>query len=66
MAFELHSDTAVRGWGVVHDYLQNRDAVAFGQRIAARVWGSTTPPDVPHLAARPEIFQVNPMPPSGY
>jgi hypothetical protein len=63
---ESNAVTAVRGWGVVHDYLENHNAAAFGQRIAARVWGSTTPPDVAQLAAPPELFEVNPMPPSGY
>lgn len=62
---ESNAVTAVRGWGVVHDYLESHDAVAFGQRIAARVWGSTTPPDVAQLAAPPDLFEVNPMPAMG-
>jgi hypothetical protein len=57
--------SGVQGWGVVHDYLESHDAVAFGQRIATRVWGSTTPPDVADLAAPPEMFEANPMPISG-
>jgi hypothetical protein len=62
---ESNAVSAVRGWGVVHDYLQDHDAAVFGQAIATRVWGSTTPPDVAHLAAPPELFEVNPMPSIG-
>jgi hypothetical protein len=59
---ESNAVSSVNGWGVVHDYLEDHDAVAFGQRIATRVWGATTPPDVAQLAAPPQLFEVNPMP----
>lgn len=52
--------TAARGWGVVHEYLEEHDRISFGREVATRLWGGTTPPDAVSLAAPPELFQVNP------
>ena len=53
--------TGTRGFGVVHDYLEEQDSVAFGNQVAVMVWGLRTPPDVASLAAPPDLFEVNPM-----
>ena len=55
-----NSVVATRGWGVVHEYLDEHDPLAVGRQAAARVWGSSAPPDVARLAAPPDLFRVNP------
>lgn len=59
---EANAVVGADGWGVVKEYLDGHDPIAFGQRVATWVWGGVLPPDVKELSAPPELYEPSPVP----